>query len=490
MQRDVGYQFVVALSDAIEIATGAFAREDPTAFRYRGSDLRRAVERSLYINLVNNRALYDAFRDRREPDLDALGSPLERAVAVALLDPCGRVSSGRSMWRRLGARALWHARALRDGSPPRAGHSHNRPVAFMLDHLKFLRFVEPVRRRIGPAGEVIVSIVPPLSEALAAHGQDHVDLSRATDRPPVGRAVGVGLLGAPSLLSLYDGLLDAFASKSPRCVVVVEGMSASDELANRAARALAIATLCVQQGWSPFVHSGFRNMSYDAMAVWGEGFAELLAPHNPGQRFSAVGSFALAAEIAAGREALAEELDGRPAVTFFLQPLSPLIRDEHQRAMLDLARRAAAELPECRVLVREHPGWPLDDATRRELTDADIALVDPARFSLRPVLEVSLAAVSIYSTSLVEAAAMGCVPVIFNPTSMPRYSPDLDALEAGIEARTPDAALRAIARVVEDGDARGRLISGAERFRSQFFADDASPADATVRLIDELAARR
>ena len=204
MQRDVGYQFVVALSDAIETATRALAREDPTAFRYRGSDLRHAVERSLYIALVNNRALYEAFRDRHGPDdLEASGSALERAVAVALLDGGERVGTGRPPWRRLGARALWHARALRDGSPPVAAYSPDRPVAFVLDHLKFLRFVEPVRRRIGPSGDVIVSVVPPLSEALAADGEDHVDLCRAAGRPPVGRAVGsrsAGCIAAPGPL--------------------------------------------------------------------------------------------------------------------------------------------------------------------------------------------------------------------------------------------------------------------------------------------------
>lgn len=487
MHGDVGHEFVVALSDAIEAATAAFAREDPTAFRYRGADLRHAVERSLYIALAGNRALYGAFRDRHGPDsVQGLGSALERAVAVALLEG-GHAGTGRSPWRRLGARALWHARALRDGRPPRRAHAPDRPVAFVLDHRNFRRFVEPVRRRLGPGRDVIVSTVAPLSEALAADGEDHVDLSGAVDRAPAGRAVGIGLLGALPLLGLYDGLLEAFASRSPRCVVVVEGMSSADEVANRAAHALGIPTVCLQQGWSPFVHAGFRNMTYDAMAVWGDGFAELLAPHNPAQRFAPVGSFVLAADVAAGRDALAEELGRRPAIAFFLQPISPLIRDEHQREMLELVRRTADELPDCRVLVREHPAWPLDDETRQRLADAGIVLVDAARFSLRPVLEASLAAVSIYSTSLVEAAALGCVPVVFNSTSMPRYSPDLDALEAGVETRTVDEAVRAIARVAQDAAARGRLTAGAERFRSRFFADDASPADATVRLIDELA---
>ena len=61
MPRDLGYQFVVALSDAIERATAAFAREDHTAFRYRGADLRHAVERSLYVALVNHAQVASEF---------------------------------------------------------------------------------------------------------------------------------------------------------------------------------------------------------------------------------------------------------------------------------------------------------------------------------------------------------------------------------------------------------------------------------------------
>ena len=51
-----------------------------------------------------------------------------------------------------------------------------------------------------------------------------------------------------------------------------------------------ISCLCIQQGWSPIVHNGFRNMSFSAMLTWGEGFAELLRPHNPAQRFVVTGS--------------------------------------------------------------------------------------------------------------------------------------------------------------------------------------------------------
>jgi hypothetical protein len=490
MARDVGYPFVVALSDAIERASAAFAREDPTAFRYRGADLRHAVERALYIALVNNASLYEAYRDRRAPaEVDGLGSSLELAAARSLLMPEQSVGSGRTVLRRLGGRVLWHARA-RGGASATSAFAASGPVAFVLDHAKYLPFLEPVRRRLAAEDALVVSLVPELTRAAEGAGTEHVALDTAAGRPPRGGAVGVGLLGALSLLGLYDALLDVLDARRPRCVTVVEGMSPGDELANRAARQLGIPTLCLQQGWSPFVHAGFRNMSFEAMTVWGQGFADLLAPSNPAQRFVAAGSFTLAAEVDTGRTELAATLAGRPAVAFFLQPRSPLIGSEHQDALLELVARTAGRLSQCAVLVREHPAAPLAAGDRRALQAAGALLAEPARFSLRAVLEVARTAVSIYSTSLVEAAAMGCVPIVFNPTSMPRYSPDLEALGAGVEARTVEQAEEAVVRLTEDAAARAELRPGLEGFRTRFFAEGTSPADTVVELLDELVAAR
>ena len=490
MPHDLGYAFVVALSTAIERATAAFAHEDPTAFCYRGADLRRAIERALYIGLVNNGSLCDAYREQRVPEaVEGLGSSLEWAVARALLAPERGAGSARPLVRRLGARVLWNARA-RSETPPPCAFAMSGPVAFVLDHAKFLPFIEPVRRQLGPRDDVIVSLVPELTRAATQAGVDHVPLDGAAGRPPIARAVGIGLLGAVQLLGLFDALLDVFAARRPRCVIVVEGMSPGDELANRAAHALGIPTLCLQQGWSPFVHVGFRNMSFDAMSVWGHGFADLLVPSNPDQRFVPIGSFNLTACPDTERAELAARLDGRSAVAFFLQPCTVLLRLEHQAALLALIERVAQRLPGAAILVREHPAWPLEGAARRALQDSGVILVDPGRFSLLALLEAASTAVSIYSTCLVEAAAVGCPPIAFNPTSMPRYSPDLEALGAGVEASTPQEAEEAIVRLMEDDQARAALAPGLDTFRERFFANDGSPSDKVVALVDELVAAR
>jgi hypothetical protein len=267
---------------------------------------------------------------------------------------------------------------------------------------------------------------------------------------------------------------------------VVEGMSPTDELANRAAAVLGIPCVCLQQGWSPFVHVGFRNMSFAAMAVWGEGFAALLRPGNPDQRFVAVGSFALASEVGFGREELAAAVGNRPAVAFFLQPDSPVITPVHQAAFHELVTRTAVRLPGSAILVREHPASPLPTAEREALVAIGAQMVKPERFALRAILETAQVAVSIYSTSLIEAVAMGAVPLVFNPTSMPRYEPDLESLGAGLERRSVEDAEDAIAELMCDSEARTALRDAGEGFRSGFFAAEDSPADRVISLVDDV----
>jgi hypothetical protein len=268
-------------------------------------------------------------------------------------------------------------------------------------------------------------------------------------------------------------------------VVAIEGMSPLDELSAQAARALGVPSVCVQQGWSPLVHTGFRGLSHTSMAVWGEGFRDLLAPYNPGVRFEVTGNPALGAGLSGGR--LRDELDGRRAVAFFLQSTSSWIRAEHLEAMYDLVLDSADALPEAVVLVREHPGAPLDAAARERLSSpANVRLVNAPDWPLREVLESADVNVSIYSTSLLEGAALGTPAVIFNPTSLPPLEPDLVAIGAATRAETAAAAREQLVRALTDPGERERLRAGTIAVRDRYFAGgDADDAAARIAaLID------
>src|SRR3954470_17179552 len=94
-----------------------------------------------------------------------------------------------------------------------------------------------------------------------------------------------------------------------------------------------------------------------------------------------------------------------------------------------LIAHVAAAHPDVAVLVREHPGAPLGaDERVTLLAHPGVRLVPGAEWPVADVLHAGGAVVAIYSTSLLEAASVGTVPVVFNPTSMPRLSPDIAGL--------------------------------------------------------------
>src|SRR5207245_2731811 len=93
-----------------------------------------------------------------------------------------------------------------------------------------------------------------------------------TDLPPTVERVTDALANFGDVIESYDRFHDAVFHLRPACLVVVEGNAPQDETINQACAQLGIPTVCVQQGWSPVLHNGFRNMSYTRMTVWGQGF--------------------------------------------------------------------------------------------------------------------------------------------------------------------------------------------------------------------------
>jgi hypothetical protein len=485
VERDFGFEYVDALSDAISAATAQLQNTNPEAFAYRGVTLRGAVERGLYTALANNQELAAAYAARRcgEPaPLPAVATDLERAVAAALLDEVRPPSRWEP--RRVAARVQWATARVRDrvsrARPPAVRRSRGAPVCFVLDHAKYLRFITPAVAALGDRATRIIA-------AFETDADDVVPFAVPTsDTPLTVRAVGIGLWQAQHLAASLDQLVAAIGDIAPGCVVVAEGGGPLDEVARQAARVVGVPALCLQQGWSPLVHSGFRNMTYDRMAVWGRGFGDLLAPYNPAQRFVVTGSPVLVPGAVTGR--LAGELTGRRAISFFLQSESPWIRPKHLAQMREFIVRLADRQPETVVLVREHPGWPLAQAERAALlTHANVQLARASEWTLREVISVSRAAVSIYSTSLLEAAALGVPALIFNPTSMPSLLPDLAAESAAVQVTDVAGGLDTAGRLINDDAYHAGFRAGCERIRDRYFdGADGRGAERVAALIEDM----
>jgi hypothetical protein len=488
--REFGYEYTVALCAAIE---AAISERDRTSFIYRGADLSHVVERELFIRLVNDDELYAAFFMRAKeartakPASTLGGSELGVRVARHLLgerEPLTRAAAARLRQAADGVRFLIRAFVERHEQSPRRADGGS-TTCFVLDHAKLLRFIEPLTQRLERDDVFVISCAEDLSTALAGTGFAYTSYDHGKGHDPVGRAIGSALKEYVSLLAGYDALWKVLHDRRPRCVVVVEGMSPTDELANQVCRSLGIPCVCIQQGWSPIIHNGFRHASFTRMAVWGEGFREILAPYSPQQEFAISGSLAFATASVDHSKQLT---DGRPSAAFFLQPPSPLIGEDHLRQVTDLISRASTRFPGATLLVREHPGWPLSSAELESLGRLPNVQLAPAEaYPLVDVIHQSRVAISIYSTSLLEAAALGTPALVFNPTSMPRYFPDVEVLGVGIETDRADAALDTINRLLHDDSYRESFTPAMARFRERFFADaDERAPGRLIELLEEL----
>jgi len=212
-----------------------------------------------------------------------------------------------------------------------------------------------------------------------------------------------------------------------------------------ACRLLGIPCYCVQQGWSPFVHSGFRNMDYTEMFIWGRRFADLLRPYNAGQMFRVTGSHAVQTRTTPYVQ------DKVRVLSFFLQAPCALLGLDAYASFVDLIADVAQEHPDVRLIVREHPGYPLPAGSSKKLRAyKNVHFSVPAVEPLAEVLAASDMVVSVFSTVLLEALAMNVVPLICSIGAMEHYQPDIAAAGAAIEVRSVADARRVIDEVIAE----------------------------------------
>ena len=164
------------------------------------------------------------------------------------------------------------------------------PILFLARSLRFANYLRPLAEALG---EECGFLVPSGETQLIASVRQwgfacHSYASGQRPRGAMGRLIDDCGWDLARMAQTFD---DVVARLRLKLVVVPEGNTPEDEILARVAERHGIASACIQQGWSPILHPAFHNLSYGAMLVWGEGFADLLAPANPRQRFIATGNF-------------------------------------------------------------------------------------------------------------------------------------------------------------------------------------------------------
>lgn len=460
--RQFGFAYYQALCKAIEKHTAAVERALPGAYSWRGMNLRHAVERQLYFAGANSRPLFLTYlhaigKSVTAPQLD---SPAEKALAPFLGEGADPVIdySGETMEK------------LPYGSytvAPGSLKAVRGQVLARIIHSKFALYLDPILKGLQQSSYCYFpSLDDTLHNWLQEHGYASVAaLPQRTVRQTA--ACSSILLNYKGLIQDADATLDTLKQLRPKCVVVAEGNAPADIITLEACKLLGIPCYCVQQGWAPYVHTGFRNMTYTGMFVWGEKFAQTLAPWNLDQKFHVSGSHVLP------RRADMVRKDAPQTIGFFLQwPGSVLLSHRAHQAFLELLLKFAASHPDTPVIVRSHPGSPLPEKLEEALLHLrNVRISDPFQEKLASVLEATTVAVGIFSTVLLEAMQMGAVPLICSIGAFKKYPFDLAAMGMGLEVDNTQAAYDTLASVVREPALLAPLLQRQQEMARVFFAE-------------------
>jgi len=354
------------------------------------------------------------------------------------------------------------------------------PVLFHVVHPKFAEYLKPVTDKFPGQYAYLVTIDKGLAGMFEQMGLPHVDPQCGSSSVTAAFVKGP-LLYFVNLIDAVDTMYSAISSMKPKCVVVVEGNASLDVVTSEVCKLFSIPVLCIQQGWSPYVHSGFRNMSFANMFVWGRGFVKLLAGYNPQQHFTVVGNHAIYRSVI---QTVQGPHSGR-AISFFLQAPCALLSKAGYEQFVDLIASCAASHPNVRMLVREHPSYPLPVGLRARLSvHVNVHFSAPATDSLAELIQASDLVVSVFSTVLLEAIALGTVPLVCNIGSLPQYEPDIAGTGAGIEVKTVEAAKQVIDRAIDEPDFLERYRQKLKLIADEFFSTQ-DAADLIARKIRE-----
>jgi hypothetical protein len=210
-----------------------------------------------------------------------------------------------------------------------------------------------------------------------------------------------------SILHFYVRMLGSLKHNQPSVLVFAEGTSMQDEVSSQVAKTLSIPTVRIQSGRGGVMHCGYRNMSFDRMLCWGEGFVKRYKEYSPSPTYEIMGS-----PLFNGLKKTKKEATNF-AVAVFTQPISKHISVKEYTALINVCIAIVNKIPEAKIIVRKHP---VDTSNAFD----ELLAQYPEQVKLKPTTECSLAevmckvqcAVGFYSTTLSEAAACDVIPIV------------------------------------------------------------------------------
>jgi len=482
---DCRFQYFEVLCSAIESFLDQVEERQPHAFNYRRANLRYAIERSLYFTFTESEQLYHFFwqaQTNELPHIMVVDNHLCQEFATHLLrSVLGqrqiRVKQNQLLqqWRD------WRGDYWRSLFQPASAACSNfgADTLIYVTHPRFVRYLSSITKQLSESYVYLVVSNPELKDFLKQQALPFI--SRDINLTQNSFSHQSTLHHFRGLACFYDLVHEEILRLRPKRLLVVEGNAPEDEVVNQVCKQLSIPVVCLQQGWSPIIHNGFRNMSFTKMLVWGQGFATLLEPYNLQQSFVPVGNHILK------QQAVETELFSKKdkAISFFLQAPNKLITQASWNQFIDLILWSAKTFDQTPIIVREHPRYKISDEFSYKIRGyKNVRFMPPDQATLDEVLGQSLISVSIYSSTILESIAVGVLPVIVNITSMPKFLPDVCAARAGVEVQSIAAAKCALSDLIEQPAALASHKLSIEVFKREYFS--AVQNEAIENIVSEI----
>ena len=297
-------------------------------------------------------------------------------------------------------------------------HIGHRLVVYVYNvrQLKYLMpFIETVNRPLVLLCEKTVHIETDMPEYVEAIDLDYSIVPELTGN--VNMAIN-------KMRSCYRLINSIFSSLTVEGVVLLEGCHFQEQIIGEIAREHGFPSILLQQGWPSVMHTMFRRFPYSHFITWGKGFNDLLRQYNPTPEFCEAGyPYPVKSKRA-------------EAISFFLQAPLFISDDVYYDMVVNLIAETAKRYDRRTILVREHPEFRLDISKKKALSGLSNVRFVTDR-TLADVFASSRVVVSHFSSSLIEGMVHECIPLVFDPTTYSRYTPDVEALGIGAIAKNP-----------------------------------------------------
>lgn len=345
-------------------------------------------------------------------------------------------------------------------------HIGNRLAVYVYNtrQLKYMMpFIEMVNRPLVLLCEKSVDIEMDMPEYVEAIDLDYSIVPEQTGN--VNMAVN-------RMRSCYMLMNSIFSELKVEGVVLLEGCHFQEQIIGEIAREHHFPSILLQQGWPSVMHTMFRQFPYSHFITWGEEFNDLWRRYNPALEYCSAGyPYPVKSKRA-------------EAISFFLQAPLFISDDVYYNMVVDLIAKTAKKYDSRTILIREHPEFRMDISKKKALSD-----LSNVRFVTdRPLPDVfawSRVVISHFSSSLIEGMAHECIPLVFDPTTDSRYTPDVEALGIGAIARNPIEFFQKLDKVLSETDTYAENIS--ESKNRWYYAVGINAAKNQAEIVNHIA---